>query len=205
MSSPYISIAIPIHNSPKTAFFLSRLLKSLDEQTFKDYEIVITKEGEMAHNHNAAILKSKGVLVKMMQMDDYFAHPDALAEIVKVFSIQDTWMISASTHSLTENGVEKIGNPHIPSWNDEIYTGNNTLGSISTLTFRNSTRLLFEEPLTWAVDCDLYYRYYIKYGKPKINNDISVVIDVRNDRLSSTLGNELKHDEVTYLLKKYGK
>lgn len=203
MNQPYISIAIPYHDSPRTAFFLSRLLKSIDTQTFKDFEVVLTKEGEMAHNHNASILKSKGVLVKMMQMDDYFAHPNALQEIVTAFSIQDTWMISACTHTFTEGGVEKIGSPHTPKWNDEIYTGNNTLGGFSTLTFRNSTKLLLEEPLTWAVDCDLYYRYYIKYGKPKILNDINVVVDVRNDRLSSTLGDGLKHDEVTYLLKKY--
>lgn len=194
---PKISIAIPIIDSPKTAFYLSRLLKSLDKQTFKDYEIVITKEGDFSKNHNAAILKSKGELIKLIQLDDYFSHPNALQDIVDNF--EGEWLISACEHNV--NGVEC--NPHYPVWTDDIFTGNNRLGSVSTLTIRNETKMLFEEGLTWVVDCDLYKRYYDKYGPPTILNSINVVIDTRNDRLSSTLSDELKQREVNYLIKKY--
>lgn len=197
---PKISIAIPIHDTTKTAFFLSRLLKSLDEQTFKDYEIVITKEGAMAHNHNQAILRSKGELIKLMQMDDYFAHPEALQDIVDAFKEEDQWLISACTHTL--DGVNHF-NPHLPSWNDRMYTGNNTLGGFSTLTIRNDHPFLLEEPLTWVVDCDLYQRYYNVYGPPRLLNSINVVVDVRLDRLTSTLDDNLKQKEVDYLIRKY--
>lgn len=195
-----ISIAIPYHDTPKTAFFLSRLLQSIATQTFKDYEIVLSKEGAMAHNHNAAIKKSNGELIKIMQMDDYFAHPAALQNIVDNFSPDDHWMISACEHTKDDEGTF---NPHFPTWNDKIYTGNNTLGGFSTVTIRNEGRLLLEESLTWVVDCDWYQRYYLKYGMPKLLNSLDVVVDVGTHRLSSTLTDELKLSEVEYLTKKY--
>lgn len=195
--NPKISIAIPIHDTPKTAYFLARMMRSLEMQTFTDYEVVITKEGKMAHNHNAAILKSKGELVKMMQMDDYFAYPTALQEIVDNFDHFDHWMITGCEHS--------DGSEHFPTWNDNIFTGANTLGGFSTLTFRNSSRLLLEEPLQWVVDCDLYYRYYLMYGRPKMLLEKPVVVDTRDDRLTHTIPDKLKSQEVDYLLKKYAR
>jgi hypothetical protein len=195
-----ISIAIPYHDTPQTAFYLSRLLKSLDEQTYRDFEVVLTKEGAFARNHNAAIMKAKGELIQMMQMDDYFAHPDALHNIV--LGLQDSiWQISACLHD--HHG--QIGNYHEPQWTDDIYTGNNRLGSVSTLSFRTENQLLMEEPLTWLVDCDHYYRFYLKYGKPKICTVANVVITERPDRLTHTLSSDIKNNEVQYLIRKYAK
>lgn len=194
-----ISIAIPIHQTPKTALYLSRLLRSIEIQTFKDYEIIITDEGPMAHNHNAAILKSKGELVQMMQMDDYFYDSFSLQKIVDGFKEDTAWQITACFHDV--RGL--VGGLHTPEYTQDIYTGNNRLGSISTLSFRRDKQLLFEEPLSWAVDCDLYYRLYLKYGLPNILNTPNVVIDTRNDRLTHTLSEELKTSEVNYLIKKY--
>lgn len=197
---PKVSIAIPIHDIPKTAFYLSRVLKSISEQTFKDYEIVITKEGEFARNHNTAIIRSKGEIVQMMQMDDYFAHPDALQNIVDGFKNGVIWQITACLHNHDGN----IGSPHEPLWTEDIYTGNNRLGSVTTLSFRRESSLLFEEPLQWVVDVDLYYRLYLKYGKPYLNVDKGVIIDVRYDRLTHTIPPVIKKQEIDYLMKKYG-
>lgn len=194
-----ISLAVPIHDTPKTAFFLSRLLKSISTQSFKDYEIVITKEGNFARNHNAAIIKSKGEYVQMMQMDDYFAHDKALEYIVKGLETA-TWQITACIHEM--DGI--TGNPHMPEWTDDTYTGNNRLGSVSTLSFRRENAVFFEEPLQWLVDCDVYYRYFLKYGPPLINRDYGLVIDTRDDRLTHTISSIDKANETTYLMKKYG-
>lgn len=196
-----ITVAIPYHDTPKTSFYLARLLGSLASQTFTDYEVVLTKEGNFARNHNAAIMKSTGFYVQMMQMDDYFADPNALARIVKGFENGDAWQISACGHDSGNN----IGNPHFPQWTDDIYTGNNRLGSVSTLSFKREYALFFEEPLTWLVDVDLYYRLFLKYGKPAINNDINVIISDTSDRLTHTLLQTIKDNEVLYLTKKYGK
>lgn len=194
-----VSLCIPIHDTPKTAFFLSRLLNSVAQQTFTDYEICITKEGPFAHNHNAAVQKAKGEIVQMLQMDDYLADENSLARICYSFTPETRWVISASLHD--SNG--QVGWPHTPQWTDDIYTGTNRLGSVSTLAMRREDALLFEEPLTWMVDCDLYYRLYLKYGPPKICTTPNVVIDTRNDRLSHTLTDELKQQEISYLKSKY--
>jgi len=194
-----ISLAIPYHQSPNSAFYLSRLLKSISEQSYKDIEVVLTSDGQFAENHNAAIKKSNGEFIQMMQMDDYFAHPDALTNIVKGLENGATWQITACLHDI--NGI--IGNPHTPQWTDDIYTGNNRLGSVSTLSFRKDHQLLFQEPLTWVVDCDLYYRFYKKYGYPHINPDYGLVITERPDRLSNTISSVDKQKEMEYLISKF--
>lgn len=196
-----ISICIPIHDSPKSAFFISRLMKSIDQQNYSDYEICFAKAGGMARTHNVAMLRGHGEIIKVMQMDDYFAHPGALGEIERSFDQDPTraWLISGCLHD--QDG--KVGSPHYPRWSDDIYTGNNTLGGISTLAMRRENLMLFEEPLQWTVDCDLYYRMFLKYHQPILLNTMNVVVDVRTDRLTHTLSDELKRQEINYLIKKY--
>ena len=93
---PKVSIVIPYHNIPETAFFLGRLINSIEQQTFKDYEIVLEKYGRMAETYNVAIQKSKGEMVKLMGMDDYFFDQNALENIVKAFTLSpDSWWITA--------------------------------------------------------------------------------------------------------------
>lgn len=202
MKTPLVSIAIPYHQSARTSFFLARLLASIHDQTFKDYEICLTAEGPFARNHNAAIQKSRGKIIKLMQMDDYFSYADSLEKIVVSFEEGEAdWQITACLHDI--NG--QVGAPHQPYWTDDIFTGNNRLGSVSTLAMRRDAALLFEEPLTWLVDCDLYYRLFLKYGPPQLLTSENVVIDTRTDRLTSTLSEELKAKEVEYLIRKYAK
>lgn len=196
-----LSICIPIHDTPNTAFFLSRALNSIANQTFTDYEIVITKEGQFAENHNAAIKKAKGDIVQMLQMDDYFSHTHALENIVRGFDKGAVWQITACLHY----DGKVVDGLHKPEWTDDICTGNNRLGSVSTLSFKRENALLFEEPLQWIVDCELYYRLNLKYGEPHILLTPNVVIDTRIHRLTHTLLDEVKISEVNYLRKKYGK
>lgn len=195
-----ISLCIPYHDSPNTAFYLSRLLKSVEQQTYKDYEIILTKEGNFARNHNAAIMKAKGEYIQMFGLDDYFAHPDALKNIVEGLE-SEVWQITGCWHDI--NGV--ISDPHTPLWTDDIYMGNNRLGGVSTLSMRTDKALFFEEPLQWLVDVDLYYRLYLKYGYPHINTDKGLVITERPDRLTNTISAIDKQNEISYLAAKYAK
>ena len=197
-----ISIVIPTHSIPERDFFFSRLLQSIASQTYKDYEIVTQNDDEkkgMAHNTNECIKRCKGELIKVMQMDDFFAHPQALERIVASFMPDDQWLVTACVH--TTDGENRL-NPHYPEWNDKIYTGNNTLGGLSTITVRNDNPELFEEPLTWVVDCDWYMRWY-RRKPPKLLNDLSVVIQWGEHQTTNKLSDELKQKEVEYLIKKY--
>lgn len=195
-----VSICIPIHDSPKTAFYLSRLLKSIDEQTFKDYELVITKDGSMPVNTNSTMRKAKGELLKVMYCDDYFAHPDALKNIVEAFSEKDTWLATACLHARDN---ETPHSPHLPEYTHDIHTGNNRLGSPSVITLRNEGHLDFDENLSFFLDCDLYKRYYAQCGEPHLINDLNVVIGLGDHQVSNLMPTEEKLKEFNYMQKKY--
>lgn len=188
---PKISIVIPIHDMQNGAFFLWRGINSIMMQTFKNYEIVIVKEGKMAENSNAGIKRAQGQLIKILYMDDYLAHPDALQEIVDNFEFMDDWMIT---------GCDT--NPH-PYWTTDIAKGNNKLGSPSCLTFRNQDPLLFDEKMSWLLDCDLYQRLYNRYGLPKILDTVNVNIGIHEGQMTNILTDEEKLAEHKYMSKKY--
>lgn len=186
-----ISIAIPTHNMKNGNFFLKRLLNSIREQTYQDYEIVVTEKGKMAENTNYAMKQCRGKLIKVMYMDDWFAHKNALKEIVENF--EGDWMITGCNT-----------NPH-PYWTDDIETGNNHLGSPSVLTVRRKTMILFDETMSWLLDCDLYRRMYDLYGPPKILDTINVNMGIGDHQMTNILTNEEKLQEHKYMQKKYEK
>lgn len=173
------------------AFFLWRAVNSVLDQTFKDYEIVIVREGSMPVNTNAGIKKAKGQLVKILYMDDYFANHRALQNIVDNFEFTDEWMITGADT-----------NPH-PYWTDDIHTGNNHLGSPSALTIRNKDPLLFDENLSWLLDCDLYKRLYDLHGEPKILDEVNVNIGIHEGQMTNLLSDDYKLIEHEYMQKKY--
>lgn len=191
-----ISIVLPIHDMSNGAFFLKRAIDSIMVQTYKDYEIVITKEGKMARNTNAGIKKAKGEIVKILFMDDYLAHPNALKEIVDSF--KGGWLVTGCEH---DDGVN-LGKPHLPTWNDEIKTGKNTIGSPSVLAFENRNPELFDDNLSWMLDVDLYTRLFTRYGKPAILNNINVVIGLHSGQTTHLLSDSDKLLEVNYVINK---
>lgn len=194
-----ISIAIPIYNMRDRDFFLKRCLDSIYQQTFKDFEIVITEKGQMAENTNAAIRASKGDLIKILYMDDYFAHKDALQRIVDSF--EGNWLATGCVHDSSRNS--ELFNPHYPSYNDQIHLGHNTIGSPSVTTIKNGLDIYFDETMTWLLDCDFYKRIYEQYGSPVLLNDINVVMGLGEHQATHILTDTLKLKEHEYMQKKY--
>ena len=196
-SLPKVSIVLPIHNMKNGAFFLWRCINSIMEQTFKDYEIVITKEGSMPVNTNAGIKKARGELVKILYMDDWFAHPNVLWGLVNLFDRYEDveWHISPCDT-----------NPN-PELTDDLHLGNNKLGSPSALTLRNhfEDNLLFDEKLSWLLDCDLYKRMRDKFGNPSITAYVDINIGVGDHQVTHLMNDDYKLSEHEYLQKKYEK
>lgn len=192
-----ISICTPIHQIPETKQFLKRIEDSLSSQTFQDFEWVITDEGKMAKNTNAAIKKAKGDIIKILYMDDCLAQVDSLEQIVNNFD--KGWLASGCVHS----DGEHIFNEHFPSWNDRMKEGMNTIGSPSVVAFENNNPLLFDEELSWMLDCDLYVRLYEKYGMPTLLDHVNVIIGLGDHQTTNKLSDKDKMYEFNYIINKH--
>lgn len=216
-----LSIALPTSKMANGKELFIRCLNSLWSQTFQDFEIVVCDNSDdseiyeicsyyntgikyflnpikgMAQNTNEAIRNSEGELIKILYMDDYFAHKDSLWKIVSHFTGE--WLVSACLH---DDGLE-IFKPHTPIYSDDIHTGHNTIGSPSVLTIRNDRPMLFDENLQWLLDCDYYRRMHDKWGEPVVLKDKNVILGLHPDQMTHTMGNERKLKEHEYMMKKY--
>ena len=192
MSNPKVSIVVPIHDMKDGDRFLWRLVNSLTEQTFKDWELIITKEGKMAENTNAGIKRARGEWIKVMYLDDWFYRPKTL-DVINSLGKEHEW------------GIFGVHNNLYPKWTDDIETGNNKLGSPSALVFRNhfEDNILFDEKMSWLLDCDYYKRMYDKYRKPEIFAGDWINLGQGNHQMTHILTDEEKLAEHDYMKQKY--
>ena len=222
-----LSVCIPtyeMHGQAKN--MLTRSFDVLKKQTLKDFEVVISDNSEddvvknlcasplyqtlninyfknprkgLAQNSNEAIKNAKGEIIKILYMDDYLANDNSLQKVVDNFT--DHWLITACEHA---DGIKRY-NPHYPKYNSQIYRGKNTIGAPSVLSIKNENPLLFDENMTWLLDCDYYKRMHDKYGEPNVLNEINVVIGISEHQITNILSNSAKRKEHYYMAKKYGK
>ena len=193
-----LSIAVPTHNMENAAGFLRRLMQSLEKQTFQDFEIVITKDGKMAENTNAAIKKCKGEIIKIMYMDDYFAHENSLQNTVQGF--KGGWLATGCLH---DSGNSELDRPHLPHYNG-IPNNSNTIGSPSVIAFENSdSPILFDEQMTWVLDLDYYKRLFEKYGEPTVLDTYDIAIGTGGHQMTYKLTDEERKNEELYFLEKW--
>lgn len=188
-----ISIVVPYHDIKETDFFLSRLQDSIEMQSFTDFEVILTKHGKMAENTNAGIRKAKGKLIKILFMDDYFAHENSLKDIVHNFVDEIDYLFTGTNT-----------NPN-PEPTEDIRMGNNKLGSPSALTMRNKfeNNLLFDENMSWLLDCDYYHRIIQSGSKFGILPGVNVMLGIGEHQMTHTITDEQKLSEHQYMYKKY--
>lgn len=203
---PKVSIVIPIHAGMKSGdYFLWRLIQSIMVQSFKDYEIIIVQEGKMAENTNNGMNRARGEIIKILYLDDYFAHTNSLKVIVDNFKGDTQWLVTGCLHqrSAGRGFYEDPHSPHFPEYTEDIHMGNNRLGSPSVVALRNEGHLLFDENLSFLLDCDLYKRYYMTFGAPKLVKDLNIVIGIHNGQTSNIMSDNEKLDEFNYVRAKY--
>ena len=106
LDNPIVSVCIATYNSPKV---LDRLLESIENQTFRDYEIIVTDDSDNdetcnlcksyesvkyyrnnkrlgpTNNNNRAIALASGKYIKIMHHDDWFTRNDSLQKYVDAF------------------------------------------------------------------------------------------------------------------------
>lgn len=194
-----ISIIVPFHFGKNWSPLLERCLKSIESQSFKDYEILLLKYGRAAETQNQLIERAKGDLIKILHADDYFSTPRALEMILASFDINTQWHISGCLH---DDG-NHVFYPHKAHYSSDIHTGNNTIGSPSVLTFRNGLGLTFDEDLDWLYDVSLYKKFYDKFGEPSILDSFPVTIGLHPEQLTHIIPDDLKNKEVEIMSKRY--
>jgi len=138
---PRLSVCIPAYRQTR---YLRRALDSLREQTFTDFEIVLTDDSPddavevfvknyefgsrmryfrnarslgTPENWNEAVRQSRGELIKILHHDDWLAHPDSLGKLVAALDAQPEADLAfcASVATFADTGVVRDVNRPTPA------------------------------------------------------------------------------------------
>ena len=176
-----VSICIPSYNNVKA---VERLMKSIAEQDYKDYEIIITDDsiddqvyelvkdkpevqyyknekrlGSTA-NWNESMRKSSGEYVKIMHHDDWFTDKGSLGKFVRLLAEHpEADLAFCGTRQVA---VDQSYDRHISSAEAalikedyrNLYLGN-TIGAPSATIYKKSVAD-YDENLVWLVDMEFY-------------------------------------------------
>ena len=227
-----ISICIPVYEmNGKGVKHLSCLIESIYEQSYDNYEIIISdhsknddienycknknklkyfrnekNRGSSSNNLNNAIKKSSGDIIKVMFQDDYFINKETFCNILDGFEyVGQDFKWGALSFAHVDGDSTQLYRPMIPNFiPDAIKNGNNTLGCPSVLFFKKECiSELFDENLVWLMDTEYYYRLFLKFKSPFFVNVYSVAIRLWEDSVSNHMSEEIKKKELEYVLNKY--
>ena len=127
VENPVVSICVPAYKRPQN---IRRLLQSIREQSFKDFEVIISDDspddsvkgimGEYSDikinyyknstplgtpaNWNYAITKAKGEWIKIMHDDDWFAEDNSLMKYVEAAKNSGESFLFSGYYNIFENG-----------------------------------------------------------------------------------------------------
>jgi len=226
-----ISIAMPTYESHgRGVEFLDFQFQKFLEQTYKDFEIVISdhskddnlenlckrynnsldinymrneeKRGNFAYNTNEAMKRCKGDIVKILYQDDFLWDKNSLEKINNAFDENTNWLVTSSEHVRNGISFHRVK----PVYNDEIYSGKNTIGNPSVLSIRRADDMLyFDERMVWALDVDYYKRLHDKFGAPTILKDVTVTIRLWDKQMTHLISDQIKQQEIALSIEKHGK
>ena len=231
--NPFFSIAIPTYGyNGKGVEYLEHNLNILSQQTFTDFEIIISDHstddtilnvfnnwfkklnikyfkneigrGIISPNINNAMRNCNGKWIKFLFQDDYLYGNDSLYKHYSFINDNaDIKWFAAYTH-VTYDGTN-IAWSFEPRWIDDIWTGNNKLGCPSNFSIINKDLIFFDEGLNWLMDVEYYMRMKEKVGDVKILNEYVLVNRISPERLSNNISETLKVFEFNKLKEKYAR
>jgi glycosyltransferase involved in cell wall biosynthesis len=229
---PFFSVAIPTWGiQGKGVEYLEHSFNILAQQSFTDYEVVISDHsedddiknlcnswssmmdikylrnsngrGKIAPNMNNAIEHSSGLFIKMLFQDDFLYDTDSLQIIAdSIAENQDKdWFITACVH--TDDCITMYDRM-TPYYHPRIYAGINTISCPSVLTVRNEQFLpLFDESLNWLVDVEYYKRLFDMYGDPVVIDTVCAVNRNAEVRTTNMITEKQKQEEIQRVIRKY--
>ena len=218
------SIAIPTHDrGPNGPKWMRELLTSLKGQTLQDFDIVVSDQSPVGddriletckefsddfeftyirytgpvacENINTALKECTGEIVKIMFSDDIFITDKALEIIADAYdSTGCKWAFSGFCE-MTEDGSTLWGHKE-PKWSKYTLEGNNTLSSPSVVSFRNDSKLYFDEFMKQSLDVEFYHRMRWENGMPHIISDVLVANRGHSGRVGNTTYDTVLQTEV---------
>lgn len=223
---PRFSICIPVWEQHGFGLqYIKDLIYSIQIQTFQNYEIVISdhsinndiyefvatlknikyvknlsNRGNGVYNLNQTLIRASGEIIKIMFQDDFMFDRRCLEKFDEAFQDENNkWAVCGCNH--TRDGVN-FERPMVPSWNDKLLEGVNTISSPSVLAFHNENIELFDEDLTMLMDVAYYYRLGQRYGMPTVIEDCLVTNRCHENQISSRYSGNL-NDEIKFCKEKY--
>jgi glycosyltransferase involved in cell wall biosynthesis len=224
-----ISVVIPTYEyNGKAVYMLEKSMGSLLEQTYKNFEIVVSDHskddtvynyckqfsipvtyvrneigrGNSSINMNNGIRNSTGDIIKVLHMDDWMCSPNAFDLIVKETSKnpQLKWGGLGFNHYYEEK--KTIGRYIFPHISGRIKT---LLGCPSVSFFYNNTQdpIFFDENLIIINDSDMHSRLGKKYGNPILINEICVTIRIHENQVTNLVTEERHKNELEYYRNKH--
>lgn len=223
---PRFSICIPVWEQHGVGLeYLQDLIQSIQIQTFQNYEIVISdhskdnkiyefvtalnnvkyirnlsNQGNGVYNLNQALIRASGDIIKIMFQDDFMFDCRCLEKFDEAFKYKNNkWAVCGCNHTRDGKNFERF---MIPSWNDKILEGINTISSPSVIAFINENIELFDDNLTMLMDTEYYYRMNKQYGLPIVIEDCLVTNRCHENQISSRYSGNLE-EEIKYCKKKH--
>lgn len=230
MNNPKVSICIPCYNNVEG---IKRLLDSITEQIFMDYEVIVTDDSTSDNvkkivtqykniryyhnterlgatkNCNAAIAKATGKYIKLMHHDDWFTDIYSLDNFVYMMEKNPNAILAFSgTVQVQENDSYKR---HISKEDASMYEKDyrmvflrNKIGAPSAVIFQNKN-VSFDENLTWLVDMDLYLQLLKDNDTFIYSEEPYVCIGMSDEQLtrSCMCDVELQKREYAYVFQKH--
>jgi glycosyltransferase involved in cell wall biosynthesis len=231
--NPKISICIPSYEANgRGVEFINKNIQSILSQTYKNMEIVISDHsknddienyikglgldnivylrnteniGFPAHNTNNAIKKSSGNYIKLMNLDDFIVGEDTLQLMVDLLLNEGKWVISGCIHYDYGNG--SWTNPIIPRIEGDgrhLIRGINFVGCPSVGLIPRDE--YFDTEVLYMIDCELWYRMFIKYGYPGVLKDYRISVGIGDHTLTSQWAlkqSDLLYKDIEYCNKKF--
>jgi len=214
---PFFSIVIPTFEAyGEGPAMLSVLLKSINQQEFKDFEVIVTDHsksdiilevvqewksklpihyfknervrGNSSVNMNDGIVQARGKYIKVMHFDDYFCNSKALGMASEKINADPAVRWGAFGFNHYFNSLKETKDEVVPD--DYIYEELNTFalkGCPSVSFFVNDKTNYYDEHMIIINDFDMHFRLQKKYGNPVIIPETCVTIRVHENQVSSKL------------------
>lgn len=208
-----VSICIPAYNNEA---FLQRLIRSIEIQTYSNYEVIITDDSDREEikdyvyscdlkekikyyknkkrlgatlNCNQAILYACGDYIKMMHHDDYFASAQSLEKMVALLEGTNAEIIFTGTWQISEkNRISRCISLRDAAClrKDPYYLYSANCIGGPSATMWRNHGFFFDEKLEWLVDIDLYIRILERNQDVVYTEEPLICIGIHDDQLTNS-------------------